>query len=70
MAKMVFHESFGEMTFAQRAAYRKFNVSQSDHETLADAFGEDDHDSITAYVKAHSETGMYRVNYLDLPAFK
>ena len=39
MAKMVYDERFGEITFAQRAAYRKFNVSQSDHDSLAQQYG-------------------------------
>lgn len=58
-----FHERFGEVTRAQLAAYRKYNVSQSDHNDLAEAFGESDHAGITAFVKRHSESGMYNVFY-------
>ena len=43
MAKMVYDESYGELTFAQRAAYRKYNVSPSDHDDLVDVFGESAH---------------------------
>lgn len=61
MSALIFHERFGDVTRAQLAAYRKFNVSQSDHSDLVDAFGEDDHAGITAFVKRHSESGMYSV---------
>ena len=59
MAKMVFDESYGELTYAQRAAYRKFNVSPSDHDTLVDTFGKGAHAKITAAVKAASPSGMF-----------
>jgi hypothetical protein len=55
MAKMVYDEWYGELTVAQRAAYRKFNVSPSDHHDLADQ-----HEAITRFVKDHVKTGMYR----------
>lgn len=58
MAKMVFDERFGEITFAQRAAYRKYNVSQSDHDDLVDMFGTN-HAGITAAVKEFSRDGMF-----------
>jgi hypothetical protein len=59
MAKMVFDESYGELTYAQRAAYRKFNVSPSDHDMLVDKFGADNHDKITDAVKKFSRNGMF-----------
>lgn len=59
MAKMVFDEFYGELTYAQRAAYRKFNVSPSDHDTLVDTFGKGAHAKITAAVKAASPSGMF-----------
>lgn len=59
----VFHERFGEVTRAQLAAYRKFNVSQSDHWNLADHFGEEDHAGITKFVKRHSASGMYECSW-------
>lgn len=51
MASMTFHERFGEVSKAQLAAYRKHNVSQSDHETLAFWLGEEQHADITKAVK-------------------
>jgi hypothetical protein len=60
MAKMVYDESYGELTFAQRTAYRKYNVSPSDHRELVDEFGDSAHAAITQYVKDNSTTGMYR----------
>ena len=58
--KLVFDEWYGELSYAQRAAYKKFNVSPSDHDGLVARFGADAHDKITAFVKEHSTTGMYR----------
>lgn len=59
MAKMVFDEFYGELSYAQRAAYRKFNVSPSDHDILEGIFGEGAHAKITAAVKAASPSGMF-----------
>lgn len=59
MAKMVFDEMYGKLTFAQRAAYRKYNVSPSDHDTLVDKYGADNHADITAAVKRNSPQGMF-----------
>lgn len=53
MAKMVYDEQYGELTYAQRAAYRKHNVSPSDHDDLVRNFGEDDHEGITKAVKTY-----------------
>lgn len=61
MAKMVFDERFGELTFAQRAAYRKYNVSQSDHDMLTDIVREDDHAGLTDIVKRYSPSGNFDV---------
>ena len=58
--KLVFDEWYGELSFAQRAAYRKFNVSPSDHQDLITQFGEHNHEAITKAVKARSTSGMYR----------
>lgn len=57
---ITFHESYGTVSKAQLAAYRKLNVSPCDHDFLVDRFGEDAHAEITAHVKANSEGGMYR----------
>jgi hypothetical protein len=61
MAKMVFDEWYGELSFAQRAAYRKFNVSPSDHDDLVEKFGSHNHNGITMYVKENAgrHAGMY-----------
>lgn len=61
MAKMVFDEYYGELSFAQRAAYRKHNVSPWDHSELVREFGEDSHAEITKAVKDRSvKFGTYR----------
>lgn len=56
---IIFHESYGEVSKAQLAAYRKYNVSPSDHDDLAYRFGEDAHAAITAAVKQFSPNGMF-----------
>lgn len=61
MAKIIFDERFGNVSFAQRAAYRKFNVSQSDHDMLTDIVREDDHAGLTDIVKRYSESGSFDV---------
>ena len=58
--KMVFDEWYGELSYAQRAAYKKYNVSPSDHDDLVREFGADAHAKITAAVKERSTSGMYR----------
>lgn len=59
MAKMIFDEWYGEISYAQRAAYRKFNVSPSDHDDLVRVFGEDAHADITAAVKKYSSNNNF-----------
>lgn len=61
MAKMVFDEWYGELTYAQRAAYRKHNVSPSDHDMLVDHFGANAHGEITEAVKKHSTRGSFSI---------
>lgn len=59
--KMVYDEWYGRLSFAQRAAYRKYNVAPADHTDLVREFGEDAHAEITAAVKERSQAdGMYR----------
>lgn len=59
--KIVFDEFYGNLSFAQRAAYKKYNVSPSDHVELTDRFGDDAHDEITKAVKANVFQGMFSV---------
>jgi hypothetical protein len=61
----VYNEQFGDITRPQQAAYRKHNVSPSDHDTLVDIFGEGEHAKITEYVKTNSTTGIYRLPMQD-----
>lgn len=53
MAQVIFDESYGEVTRPQLAAYRKHNVSPSDHDDLVRVLGEDDHDGIVKAVKTY-----------------
>jgi hypothetical protein len=59
MATMVYDESYGELTYAQRAAYRRHNVSPSDHDELVDTYGETAHQAITLAVKQYTRNGMF-----------
>ena len=55
----MFHEQYGEVSRPQLAAYRKYNVSPSDHYDLIAEFGEDRHSEITQAVKDRSPNGYY-----------
>lgn len=57
--KMVYDEWYGEISYAQRAAYRKHNVSPSDHDILVGRYGSDAHAEITAAVKRNSPNGSF-----------
>jgi len=61
MAALVFSEWYGELSRAQLAAYRKFNVTPVDHDDLARVFG-DDRAAIVRAVKKYSVTpGGFRM---------
>lgn len=49
--KMVYDEWFGTLSYAQRAAYRKHNVTPYEHDRLVEHFGETAHAEITEAVK-------------------
>lgn len=49
--KMVYDEWYGELSYAQRAAYRKYNVTPYEHDQLVEHFGASAHAAITAAVK-------------------
>jgi hypothetical protein len=58
--KIVYDEWYGELSFAQRAAYRKFNVSPTDHDELVREFGSEAFTAITKAVKERSVSGQYQ----------
>lgn len=60
MAKMVYDEFYGELTFALRAAIRKNNVSPSDYQMLEYEFGQGNYDAILTAIRERSTTGYYR----------
>jgi len=64
LMKLIFDEYYGEISYAQRAAYRKYNVSPSDHQFLVDVYGEDSHAAITKAVKECSPNGMFLFHLL------
>jgi hypothetical protein len=47
---MTFHESYGDVSRAQLAAYKRHNVSPSDHDQLVQLYG-DNYQLITRVVK-------------------
>jgi hypothetical protein len=51
VVKMVYDEWYGELSYAQRAAYRKHNVTPYEHDRLVEHFGQSAHAEITAAVK-------------------
>ena len=57
--EITYHESYGEVSVPQLRAYKRYNVSPSDHRDLEDAFG-NDHAAILSYVIAHVEGTIYR----------
>jgi len=61
MAKMVYDEFYGELTFALRAAIRKNNVAPADYTDLEDEFGAGNFGAILAAVKERSTDGMYQM---------
>ena len=66
MPTMVFDEWYGELTYAQRAAYRKFNVPPAMHDDLIRRFGAENHQRITAFVKAVAAANGGRLDYSDI----
>jgi len=60
MPKMVYDEWYGELTYALRAAIRKFNVSPSDYRDLEDRCGVGNYDGILSRIRVNSEGGYYR----------
>jgi hypothetical protein len=64
MAKIVFDESYGYLTYAQRSCYRKCNVSPAMHRVLVERFG--DHPAaITAFIK-QAVAARGSIGYLDV----
>lgn len=64
--KLVFDEYYGTLSYAQRAAYRKHNVSPMDHEGLVEKFGADAHEAITAEVKKNAARNNGQFSVFDL----
>jgi hypothetical protein len=62
MAKMVYDEWYGELTFSLRAVIRKNNVSPYDYTELEHEFGEGNYSAIQAAIVERSTSGMYRNN--------
>lgn len=60
MAKMVYDENYGDLTFALRTAIRKFNVSPADYDDLVSEFGEGNYAEIQDAIKERSRKhGIY-----------
>ena len=64
MAKLLYDEWYGTLTYSQRACYRKYNVPPAMHADLVQRFGEDP-EAIIAFVKRMvAEHGS--INYSDI----
>lgn len=61
---MVYDEWYGELSYAQRAAYRKYNVPPAMHDYLVDRFGRNPA-AITAFVK-ETVARKGRIDYSDV----
>lgn len=60
--ELVLQEEYGYVSVDQLAAYRKHNVSPSDHDDLAEFYGETSHETITAAVERYSlKNGQFEV---------
>lgn len=57
---LVFHEAYGDLSRAQLAAYRTYNVSPADHDELVSVYGAENHDLITSAVKQFTHNGSYQ----------
>lgn len=65
MSKMTFDEWYGDITVAQQRAYKKHNVSPSDHDELVRFFGASDHAAITKAVNDIAAShGMFSTYHL------
>jgi len=65
MSTITYHESYGEVSAAQLRAYRKYNVSPSDHDSLIEIIGEENHDVIVEAVKEYSPNGSFNfINFV------
>lgn len=53
-----FHESYGEVSKPQLAAYKSHNVPPALHDEIVDYFGEHNHRDITNYVKSQGRNGL------------
>ena len=57
--KMVYDERYGTVSYAERAAIRKHNVSPFDHDMLCEEIGRTNHKAITDTIKHRSPNGYY-----------
>lgn len=64
--KFVYDESYGRLSYAQRAAYRKHNVSPSDHDSILLHFRPWEYKAITDYVKFNASNNGGMFCYSDL----
>ena len=69
MTTLVYDEQYGEISRAQRTAYRANNIPPALHDELVEYFGAGNHDAITAYVKSKGRSQLnYGDVYRDKPA--
>lgn len=64
MTELIFNEWYGEISVEQSKLYKKYSISQSDHDFLCLEFGEENRDDIIAAVKERSKNGYYRREFV------
>jgi hypothetical protein len=68
MMTMTFHESYGSLPSKLLTAYRKYNVSPADHDTILAHFDKTwldtdiDWPSVLEFVESHSVDGIFRIS--------
>lgn len=60
MTELIFNEWYGEISAEQNKLYKKYHISQADHDFLCYEFGEENRDAIISAVKERSKNGYYR----------
>jgi hypothetical protein len=64
MAGLVYNEWYGEVSLEQNKLYKKYHVSQADHDFLVYEFGEENRDAIISAVKERSKNSYYRREFV------
>lgn len=67
---MTFHEWYGDVSVSQLRAYRKHNISPSDHDDLTATFGDDPEAIVRAVKDIVAKYGYFSTYYLYLDHYR